>query len=1010
MKKLLFIFCVLLITISGNSQSIVNRAGSANTVQDARLSAQYNLFIPRYADTASVNNFQSIGIDSCSAVIFTYDINAFWVRACNPKRWVSWQNQTVLPDGVYSGGDVAYSGTNLDFIVSPAVFVLGGTIYRTPQTTVTLDAADPANDRLDLIVLSSNNNGEATKITGTPSATPQEPSFNPLTTIRRALVSVPAGSLVPGNVSQSIIYDENTGEPSEWTPSTNGVVDFGDTDYPYHLTVDAEATGLTTSQNISFVNDDTVHSASYGSLVFFVRLSGSIPANSLSVGLYYQGALVSNILSASTFGINRTIINGYQSGIIPLVNFAQRDIVFDEVRFVTFSNISATFRLDYIQLQTGFTPYFSQPNSITSITTSSGAAVATQPSDNVNILGANGITTSAVGKTVTIDASGLIRNDIPFNSPQPTSGVSVDRYLRVTRPSPTANNILDIRGYRGGTSLAQFIDSNSSGNGPFQGYSIHPIARFLAPNMVDGHASSIYLGRNFDTYGAVKLEFFQKQVALADSGVFLGIGFFGAAAGANSPFAFWPDSTLVIGNYDIKHSRFKLDVPFGMSRFNGAEIRNYTQQGGLLTDSGYVWKAYLDSVLTSGVTGTVTNIAFNTATGIRGSSEPITTTGTLRIDTTTIATRAWVNSVAGGGGFTGVTSVGVTDANGFDFTITNPTTTPVISATTTVTNAQLMYSNSGAITGSSNLTWTNATNRLGVGATGAAYLSLAASTTSQASLNIGNGGTAPTSPQNGDVWVAGNHILARLGGVTYQIDQQTAAAVTSITGTADQVIASASTGAITLSLPQSIATTSVVQFGRATLGGTAATSPLTFTSNTDATGAAGRWYYNGTRLGFSPSTTIKRVALTNDVAPANGQIPIGNGTDYTVSAISPSNNTMVITNGSGSIVVGLNMTPQTLTDGATITFNGANGFNATVTLGGTGRTLARSNWVAGATYTLVIRQDGTGSRTITTWPSGILWQNGTAPTLPTTPNSIFIVTFYFNGTNCFGNYSTGSYQ
>jgi hypothetical protein len=37
--------------------------------------------------------------------------------------------------------------------------------------------------------------------------------------------------------------------------------------------------------------------------------------------------------------------------------------------------------------------------------------------------------------------------------------------------------------------------------------------------------------------------------------------------------------------------------------------------------------------------------------------------------------------------------------------------------------------------------------------------------------------------------------------------------VTSITGTANQVIASASTGAVTLSLPQSIATTSSVQFG-----------------------------------------------------------------------------------------------------------------------------------------------------------------------------------------------------
>lgn len=46
----------------------------------------------------------------------------------------------------------------------------------------------------------------------------------------------------------------------------------------------------------------------------------------------------------------------------------------------------------------------------------------------------------------------------------------------------------------------------------------------------------------------------------------------------------------------------------------------------------------------------------------------------------------------------------------------------------------------------------------------------------------------------------------------------TSTLVTSITGTANQVIASSSTGAVTLSLPQSIGTSSVVQFGGLSLG------------------------------------------------------------------------------------------------------------------------------------------------------------------------------------------------
>lgn len=46
-----------------------------------------------------------------------------------------------------------------------------------------------------------------------------------------------------------------------------------------------------------------------------------------------------------------------------------------------------------------------------------------------------------------------------------------------------------------------------------------------------------------------------------------------------------------------------------------------------------------------------------------------------------------------------------------------------------------------------------------------------ASTTAGASINIPSG-TAPTSPVDGDMWEASNHLFARLNGVTYQLDQQ----------------------------------------------------------------------------------------------------------------------------------------------------------------------------------------------------------------------------------------------
>jgi len=72
------------------------------------------------------------------------------------------------------------------------------------------------------------------------------------------------------------------------------------------------------------------------------------------------------------------------------------------------------------------------------------------------------------------------------------------------------------------------------------------------------------------------------------------------------------------------------------------------------------------------------------------------------------------------------------------------------------------------------------------------------------------------------------------------------------------------------------------------------------------------------------------------------------------------------------------------TDGSTITFDiDTNGGLQIVTLGGN-RTLAftiSTNRI----FALILKQDGTGSRTVT-WPSGISWAGGSAPTLTTTIN------------------------
>ncbi|TXG77191.1 hypothetical protein E6Q11_03160 [Candidatus Dojkabacteria bacterium] len=61
-----------------------------------------------------------------------------------------------------------------------------------------------------------------------------------------------------------------------------------------------------------------------------------------------------------------------------------------------------------------------------------------------------------------------------------------------------------------------------------------------------------------------------------------------------------------------------------------------------------------------------------------------------------------------------VTSFSFTDGNGFDGTVTNSTTTPTLSLTTTVADTRVMFSNNGAITGDAGMTYNSTTDTLTV--------------------------------------------------------------------------------------------------------------------------------------------------------------------------------------------------------------------------------------------------------------------------------------------------------
>jgi hypothetical protein len=66
-----------------------------------------------------------------------------------------------------------------------------------------------------------------------------------------------------------------------------------------------------------------------------------------------------------------------------------------------------------------------------------------------------------------------------------------------------------------------------------------------------------------------------------------------------------------------------------------------------------------------------------------------------------------------------------------------------------------------------------------------------------------------------------------------------------------------------------------------------------------------------------------------------------------------------------------------------------------VTLAGN-RTFTFSNGQKGGKYLLILKQDATGSRTVT-WLSSVRWPGVTGPTLTTTAGKTDYLTFFYNG-------------
>jgi hypothetical protein len=192
--------------------------------------------------------------------------------------------------------------------------------------------------------------------------------------------------------------------------------------------------------------------------------------------------------------------------------------------------------------------------------------------------------------------------------------------------------------------------------------------------------------------------------------------------------------------------------------------------------------------------------------------------------------------------------------------------------------------------------------------------------------------------------------------------------------------------------------------------------------------------FSGGTTGLTPSTdTSGAVTLAGTLAPANGGTGVANGTNNTITftgnftfGVTLSNNTTVtfpvtgtlatlagtetLTNKTieaGTFTNGYTEEVATANTGTAYTIDLAGGSVQILTLTGN-CTFTFPTATAGQSFILLLKQDGTGGRTVT-WPASVEWPGGTAPTITSTASKMDKFVFTAADSNWYGSVAGQSY-
>jgi len=257
---------------------------------------------------------------------------------------------------ILEGGHVVWE-TGLQFRISAARYYINSVLYESTEQTITLDAADPGNPRIDVIALDTSLT--VIKITGTPAVNPSRPDISPDTQLGLTFVLVPTGATEPGDVDSLLLYGENLGAPTEWAATDSGAtIDINSTNNPRTGTKDIEATTAVNNNWFNLAAAALTDISGYANLVLNIRSKAAwATAKSLRVSFRASTVVKGNYVSIDDglYGFDSATIGAYQQVVIPMTAFAiPAGTLVDNLRVeIRGSGAGIGFYVDDISLQGG---------------------------------------------------------------------------------------------------------------------------------------------------------------------------------------------------------------------------------------------------------------------------------------------------------------------------------------------------------------------------------------------------------------------------------------------------------------------------------------------------------------------------------------------------------------------------------------------------------------------------------------------------------------------------------